>query len=66
MSFQKALYPQAKNTEYFEKGLCIIEWGKIIKDILPDNTIYITIEHLESNENHRKITIIIYIFLIIY
>ena len=44
-------------TEYFEKGLCIIEWGDIIKDILPPNTTFVTIEHIESNENYRKITI---------
>jgi len=44
-------------TEYFEKGLCIIEWGDIIKDILPPSTIYITIEHVEANDNFRKITI---------
>ena len=44
-------------TEYFEKGLCIIEWGNIIKDILPPNTIYINIKHVDSNENYRKITI---------
>jgi len=44
-------------TEYFDKGLCIIEWGKIIKDILPPHTIYINIEHIENNENYRKITI---------
>lgn len=44
-------------TEYFEKGLCIIEWGDIIRDILPPHTIYVTIEHVESNDNFRKITI---------
>lgn len=44
-------------TEYFEKGLCIIEWGNIIKEILPPNTIYIHIEHVENMDNHRKITI---------
>jgi len=44
-------------TEYFEKGLCIIEWGKIIEDILPPHTIYINIESSLENDNHRKITI---------
>lgn len=44
-------------TEYFEKGLCIIEWGEIIKDILPPHTIYITIEHIKDNDNYRKIAI---------
>lgn len=44
-------------TEYFEKGLCIIEWGKIIEDILPPHTIYIHIEHVLEKDNFRKITI---------
>lgn len=44
-------------TEYFEKGLCIIEWGKIIEDILPSHTIYIHIEHVLGKDNFRKITI---------
>ena len=44
-------------TEYFEKGLCIIEWGKIIKDILPPYTIYVNIQHIADNDNFRKITI---------
>lgn len=44
-------------TEYFENGLCIIEWGKIIEDILPSHTIYINIYHDSENDNFRKITI---------
>lgn len=43
-------------TDYFHSGLCIIEWGEIIKDILPPTTIYITIESTE-NENERVINI---------
>ena len=44
-------------TDYFEKGMCIIEWGKNIQDILPENTIYVHIAHLPENDNYRKITI---------
>ena len=40
-------------TEYFEDGICIIEWGNIIKDILPKNTIYIDITNDLNNENIR-------------
>lgn len=43
--------------EYFSKGICIIEWGKIIKSILPPNTIFIDFEKDENNENIRKINI---------
>ncbi len=40
-------------TEYFENGLCIIEWGNIIKEILPKNTIFIDISKDELNDNKR-------------
>ena len=43
-------------TDYFNSGLCIIEWGEIIKDILPSHTIYITIDACDS-ENLRTIQI---------
>ncbi len=42
-------------TEYFENGISIIEWGDIIKNILPKNTIYIDITKIEDNS--RKIHI---------
>lgn len=44
--------------EYFQKGICIIEWGELIEDILPKNYIKITFEKNEENENYRKLNII--------
>ena len=45
-------------TDYFHSGLCIIEWGEIIKDILPKGTIYITItRNNEYEDNERTIEI---------
>ncbi len=44
-------------TDYFSNGLCILEWGENIKDILPENTIYIKIEKDIENENKRTISI---------
>jgi len=41
--------------EYFEKGICIIEWSKIIEDVLPKNRIEVTIEKID--ENTRKISV---------
>ena len=41
--------------EYFEKGICIIEWSKLIEDALPNDRIEVTIEKID--ENKRKITI---------
>jgi tRNA threonylcarbamoyladenosine biosynthesis protein TsaE len=35
-------------TEYFENGISIIEWGDIIKNILPKNTIYINISKIDD------------------
>lgn len=43
--------------EYFENGLCIIEWGENIKDILPPHTIYINISKANKNAKDRIITI---------
>jgi len=41
--------------EYFEKGLCIIEWSDIIKDAIPEDAIDVRIEKLD--ENSRKIIV---------
>ena len=30
--------------EYFLKGICLIEWGEIIEDVLPDKYLKIAIE----------------------
>ncbi len=43
--------------EYFDKGICIIEWVNIIKNILPKRTIFIDIEKDEKNTNIRNIHI---------
>ncbi len=39
--------------EYFENGICIIEWGELIKDILPNNYIQIIFSKDSNNENIR-------------
>lgn len=40
-------------TDYFNNGICILEWGDIIKDILPKSTINIQILKDDNNENVR-------------
>lgn len=40
-------------TEYFSNGICIIEWGNIIQDILPKNTIFIDISKDETDYDKR-------------
>ncbi len=42
--------------EYFERGICLIEWGEIIEDILPKSYINITIKKDDTNESKRIIT----------
>ena len=39
--------------EYFENGICLIEWGELIKDALPKAFISIDITKLENDENKR-------------
>lgn len=39
--------------EYFEKGICLIEWGEIIQDILPKEYIHITLKKDNNDENKR-------------
>lgn len=43
--------------EYFENGICIIEWGEIIQDCLPKEYIHINFERDFDDENKRIITI---------
>ena len=43
--------------EYFEKGLCIIEWGNIISDILPPHYIHFHFERDLNDDNKRILNI---------
>ncbi len=43
--------------EYFEKGICIIEWGELIEDALPNEYIKIDFSRNDSNENERILNI---------
>ena len=43
--------------EYFSKGICIIEWGEIIEEALPEHYIKIDIRKDEQNLEKRIITI---------
>ena len=39
--------------EYFEKGICLIEWGEMISDVLPKDYIHIKIFKDDVDENIR-------------
>lgn len=43
--------------DYFENGICIIEWGEQIEEILPKGYTKITFHKLENQENGRELTI---------
>ena len=43
--------------EYFSKGICIIEWGEIIEEALPQHYIKIDIKKDEENTEKRIICI---------
>ncbi|MDO5403385.1 MAG: tRNA (adenosine(37)-N6)-threonylcarbamoyltransferase complex ATPase subunit type 1 TsaE [Eubacteriales bacterium] len=43
---------------FFSDGVCLVEWGNLIKELLPDNTVYITIsKNLEKGFDYRSITV---------
>ena len=46
--------------EYFENGICIIEWGEIIQDALPKDYIHIQFERNDIDENTRILNITSY------
>ncbi len=43
--------------EYFDKGICIFEWGELIEDILPNDYIKIKFERIGNEDNFRKLEI---------
>ena len=42
--------------EYFEKGICLIEWGELIQEALPFDYIQISFQKDFSKENTRILT----------
>ena len=43
---------------FYGEGVCLVEWGNLIEELMPENTIYITIEKdLEKGFDYRRITV---------
>lgn len=43
---------------FFGEGICLIEWARLIEEVLPENVISVTIEKdLDKDFDYRKITI---------
>ena len=49
----KAEFYEIGGTEYFSTGICVIEWGELIEDILPNNYIKISFKKDENNDSIR-------------
>ena len=47
--------------EFFDNGICLIEWGEIIEDAIPKEHISIKIERFENDEDDFENKRIIYI-----
>ena len=43
--------------EFFDRGICLIEWGEIIEDALPSEYIAIKLERTKESENERLLTL---------
>ncbi len=43
--------------EYFSKGICLIEWGEMIENILPKPYTKITFKKNDDNEEFRELVI---------
>lgn len=43
---------------FFSDGVCLVEWGSLIEELLPEDTVYIMIEKdLEKGFDYRKVII---------
>lgn len=42
--------------EYFDKGICIIEWSDVIKDVIPDDAIDVRIEKIDDDTRRIIVT----------
>lgn len=43
---------------FFGSGVCLIEWAELIKELIPENAVWIRIEkNLEKGFDYRKITV---------
>ena len=43
--------------EYFQQGICLIEWGEMIESILPKCYIKVTFKKNDENEEYRELQI---------
>lgn len=52
------MYELGYEDYFYGEGVCLVEWGRLIEELLPDSTIYITIEkNNEKGFDYRQITV---------
>lgn len=52
------MYELGYEDYFYGDGVCLIEWGSLIEELLPDNTVFITIEkNNEKGFDYRRITV---------
>ena len=43
---------------FFGNGVCLVEWAELVKEIIPENAKWITVEKdLSKGDDYRKITV---------
>ena len=43
---------------FFGNGVCLVEWAELVKEIIPENAKWITVEKdLSKSDDYRKITV---------
>lgn len=43
---------------FFGNGVCLVEWAELVKEIIPQEAVWITVEkNLEKGDDYRKITV---------
>ena len=52
------IYELGYEDYFFGEGVCLIEWSKLISELIPDNASTVLIEkNLEKGLDYRKITV---------
>lgn len=52
------MYELGYEDYFFGEGVCLIEWSKLISELIPDNASTVLIEkNLEKGLDYRKITV---------
>ena len=52
------VYDTGYEDYFFGNGVCLVEWAELVKEIIPENAKWITVEKdLSKGDDYRKITV---------